>query len=84
MLKESQNVDLYNKLKQRRVEIRREYQNRPQLIINFHQKSDTKDKNLQNALDMITDVKSKSNDLESKMKHLESKWKFKAHTTAQK
>lgn len=71
--------DLFAKLKQRRKEIRREYQNKPTLNYHAFKDEEPRDKILQTAMEMIDDVKHKSNDLLFKMQALEDKWKFSEH-----
>ena len=68
--------DLLQKLKQKRQEIRWEYQNRPNLNYHAYEEEYPKDKILKQAFDLISRMKNRSTMLENHMKDLEEKWKF--------
>ena len=74
-------MNYWNKLQQKRLEIRREYQNKPGL--NYHAFLDDypKEKILLKANNLMNDIQDQSNQFEDKMKLLEDKWRFSDYIT---
>ena len=68
--------ELLQKLHQKRIEVRREFQNKPNLNYHAYMEEYPKDQILKQAYDLISRMQNKSTLLEHNMKDLEEKWKF--------
>lgn len=68
--------ELYMKLRHKRKETRREYQNRPFILKNPDDEVYSTDKILNQALTIMNEAKDKSKALEDQLLTLEDKWRF--------
>ena len=73
--------EILEKLQQKRLEIRREYQNKPNLNYHAYMDEYPREKLLLQANDLIIGMAGDSNLFENQMKVLEDKWKFSDYVT---